>query len=141
MPGPIDDPLLGHLNWDKEFNWWTGEVEINPGLRIGVTVEADPAASSPDNVLALARTWIERLQDHEDAYARWTAEQLVDSRWNKDKPMSLDDIIGVLEISAVECFPDGTANVLWEDEDMLFFGHGISTQIDAAGNCTRVEVQ
>jgi len=141
MSGSRDDPQLGPLKWDKEFNWWTGEVELTPGLRVGLTIEADVAAASPDAVLTMARAWIARLQDREDEYARWTAEHLLDTRWNKEKPMTLDDIIGVLELSAVECFPDGTANVLWEDDNVLFFGHGISTQLDAAGNCVKVEIQ
>lgn len=141
MSESIDDPQLGHLKWDKEFNWWTGEVELAPGLNVGLTVEADATATSSDKVLAAARAWVVRIREREDEYARWTAEHILDTRWNKEKPMTLDDIIGVLEVSSVECFPDGTASVLWEDDNVLFFGHGISTHLDVAGECAKVEVQ
>jgi hypothetical protein len=141
MAAPVDDPTLGHLTWDKEFNWWTGAVELEPGQKVGLTVEADPAAASPEDALAKARGWVERLRDREDEYTRWTAEHVLDARWNKDREMTLDDIIDLLELASVECFPDGTATILWEDGNTLFFGHGIVTHLDAAGNCVKVEVQ
>ncbi|HJZ56839.1 MAG TPA: DUF2262 domain-containing protein [Gemmataceae bacterium] len=141
MSGPINDPTLGHLAWDKEFNWWTGAVELQPGQRVGLTVEADPAAPDQRQAVALARKWLDRLRENELDYTRWTAEHLLDVRWNKEQPMTLDDIIGLIELGSVECFPDGTANILWEDEDVLFFGHGILTNLDANGRCVRVEIQ
>jgi hypothetical protein len=141
MPGLIDDPTLGRLAWDKEFNWWTGEVELEPGQKVGLTVEADPKAPEPEAVLARARVWLDRIREREDEYARWTAEHLLGTRWNKEQPMTLDDVFGLLEPAAVECFPDGTASLTWDDDDVLFFGHGIQTHLDAKGNCVRIEVQ
>lgn len=141
MSGPVDDPVLGHLTWDKEFNWWTGEVELGPGERVGLIVEADPAAATPEPVLARARAWVDRFRERADEYTRWTAEHVLDARWNKDTPMTLDGLIDLLDLAAVECFPDGTANILWEDGNALFFGHGLITLLDPAGNCVKVEVQ
>src|SRR4051812_3318298 len=92
MSAPIDDAVLGHLNFDKEANWWTGQVELEPGQRVGLTLEADP--NVPDAVLMVkqGRAWVERVREREDEYTRWTAEHLLDARRNKDRPMTLDDI-------------------------------------------------
>lgn len=141
MPEPINDPTLGRLAWDKEYRWWTGEVQLQPDRPVGLTVEADPDAADPEGVLAKARAWLDRIREREADYTAWTAARLIETRFNTDEPMTAADIVRLISVTAVECFPDGTACITWEDNEVLFFGHGIVTHLDAAGSCTRVVIE
>lgn len=140
MPEPITDPVLGHLTWDREYRWWTGRADLHPGRRIGLTVEA---AAGPDPAAALpaARAWVDRLRARQAEYRGWTAGQVLDTRLNKDRPMTAEQIADLIEVGELECAPDGTARVSWDDGEVLFHGHGIVTHLDPAGACVRVEIE
>jgi hypothetical protein len=91
--------------------------------------------------LVQAREWLLRLREGEPEYRGWSAQRLVDGRWNKDEPMTAEGIGHLLRLLSIECESDGSARLYREDEDMLFCGHGIYTKLDARGDCVQVRMQ
>jgi hypothetical protein len=55
--------------------------------------------------------------------------------------MPAADIAGLLCLLSVVCYPEGTAELFWDDGDRLFFGHGIGTLLGVAGECIEIEEQ
>jgi hypothetical protein len=141
MPDRIDDPVLGRLTWDADFAWWTGEVEFRPGQKIGLVAGADPPGGDRARPLAQAREWLDRLRGREPEYRASVARQLARLRLDGQRPMTADDVAALIRVASVETFPDGSAEVCWEDDEVLFGGHGIVTRIDASGACGKVEIQ
>src|SRR5687768_14806512 len=135
MDEVLDDPVLGGLTWDDTMDWWAGELELVPGHSIEVFVSFEAETDSRDAVLAQAREWVARVRRREPEYRTWTAAQLVDGRWNLEEAMTAADIRELLRPASLECAADGSARLYWEDEDVLFFGHGFYTQVDAGGEC------
>jgi hypothetical protein len=141
MVETLKDSVLGNLAWDEEMNWWVGEPDLFPGHRIEVFIEFDEEEDSRDMVVSQAREWNTRLRQREQEYREWSAGRLVDGRWNKDEPMTAQDIQDLLRLASIECSSDGSAQVYWDDEDVLFYGHGIYTQLGAGGECIEVRMQ
>jgi hypothetical protein len=137
----LEDDVLGRLVWDEEMDWWVGEVDLFPGHRIEVFIEFDEENDSRDVVLFQAREWVGRLRRQEPAYRAWAAERLLEGRWNKDEPMTATEIEQLLSLASLECSSDGAARLYWDDEDVLFYGHGIYTQHAAEGSCVELRMQ
>jgi hypothetical protein len=131
----LEDLVLGRLAWDEEMDWWVGELDLFPGHQIEVFVEFYEEAGSREVVVSRAREWVARVRRREPEYRAWSAARLVEGRWNQDEPMTAADIERLLRLASLECSSDGSARVYWEDEDVLFYGHGFYTQLDAGGEC------
>jgi hypothetical protein len=135
MPESINDPLLGHLEWDDKLYWWVGEIDLRPSHRIEVFIDYELEEGAEAEVLAKAHQGLERLRQRELDYREWTANHLIDRRWNKDEPMTVQDLVELLEVASIQFFPDGRARIYWNDDDVLFGGHNVTTNINARGEC------
>jgi hypothetical protein len=138
MGDALFDPILGPLTWDEAMGSWFGEVELFPGHRIEVFIDFDKNCDSQEAVLLQAREWVARIRQHEPEYRRWVADQVVEGRWNTDEPMTTGDIERLLRVASLVCAPDGSAQVYWDDDDVLYYGHGFYTQLDAGGACVEI---
>jgi hypothetical protein len=143
MAKDIDDPALGHLKWygDEDPGLWIAKVEIAPDHPIEVHVEIRKDENDEAAVLEQARHWLARVRQREPEYRAWTAGELVDGRWNTAEPMTVADIAELLCLLSVVCFPDGTAELFWDDDDRLFYSHSIGTRIGADGECVDIDGQ
>jgi hypothetical protein len=141
MPESVDDPVLGRLEWEAELDWWVGAIDLFPGLPIDLFVVHDCQGGSPVKEIALARRGFLGVRKREPEYRRWTASQLLDKRWNQDEPMSADDIADLLRVASLEFSPDGRARIFWNDEDMLFGGHNVVTDLSAEGKCVEAGME
>jgi hypothetical protein len=143
MVKDIDDPVLGRLKWygDDDPGQWIAKVEIAPDHPIEVVVELREDEDDEATGLEQARQWLARVRQREREYRVWTAGELVDGRWNTDEPMTAADIAGLLCLLSVVCFPDGTAELFWDDDDRLFYGHSIGTRFGADGECVEIDEQ
>jgi hypothetical protein len=141
----VEDPVLGHLSWDDEFHWWRATINLHPGHQIEVIVDYDiefnEAIDAQGTRMAQAREWIARVRQREPEYRMWTAEQLLGGRWNLDEPMTVEDIRQLLHPLSIECESDSSARVYWDDDDVLYYGHGFYTQLGAGGECIEVRLQ
>ena len=138
MPDDLDDPTLGHLKWYEGDGQWVAETDLGPDHPIEVIVEHHEGEDDQDITLAQAREWMARVRRREPEYRAWSAERLAGARWNTDEPMTADDIAGLLCLLSIVCAPDGTAQLFWDDDDRLFYGHSINTQLGSDGECVEV---
>ncbi len=139
MRKDIDDPVLGRLKWHEGEDAWFAEVELAPGHLIEVAVEFREDEDDEVTMLGQARRWLARVRQREVEYRAWTAGKLVNGRWNTDEPMTTGDITELLGLLSVVCFPDGTAELFWDDDDRLVYGHGIGTLLGADGECVEID--
>jgi hypothetical protein len=140
MPEPVDDPLLGHLDWDDRLDWWGGSIEFRPGHRVDIFVEHDDDGRTEEEI-ALARRSLARIREREPEYRLWSARQLHGKRWNTEEEMTVEDIARLLELATLEFAPNGTARIFWNDQDVLFAGHNVLTELDATGQCVTSGMQ
>lgn len=139
MAQDIEDPALGRLKWYEHDDQWVAEVEFAPDHPIEVIVECHEGQDEAA-VVDQARRWLARVRQREPEYRVWSAKHLVDGRWNQDEPMTAADIAGLLCLLSIVCAPDGTAELFWDDDDRLFYGHSIGTQLGADGQCVEVRM-
>jgi hypothetical protein len=136
MVGPLEHPLLGPLDWDDQLAWWVGKVTLKLGnpVEIFISGEGDP----PEAVLTRVPTWLERIQRAELQYRQWTAEQIINGRWNLEEDMTLEEITALLRLASISFDSDGETSLCWDDQGRLFSEHGLITDLDTTGKCTRV---
>jgi hypothetical protein len=137
--GDLDDPVLGHLKWYGDREGWVAEVDFHPDHPIEVIIEFHDERDQ-STLLSQAHQWVARVRRREPEYRAWSAKHLSTSRWNKEEPMTVEDIQGLLCLLSIVCAPDGTAELFWDDDDALFFGHNIGTQLAINGECVAVEM-
>ncbi len=135
MPKELDDPLLGRLEWDDALDWWAGVLDLEPGQRVEVFIDFHAEEDVLADVLSRARLGLARIRRLGPEYRRWTARQLLDRRWNCHEPMTVDDITELLKVASISFASDGAARVYWDDEDVLFGGHNVVTEIGPDGKC------
>lgn len=140
MPEDIHDPLLGHLVWDNGLQWWVVELDLRPGQAIEIFADYEEDLE-PRQMVDQAQLWFERLCQREPEYRHWTAERLIDRRWNDEVPMTIEDITDLLSAASLEVSCNGTAKISWDDEDELFAGHNIITSLSANGTCIEAGMQ
>jgi hypothetical protein len=133
------DPVLGLLEWDGQLDWWIGKVEIAPGHSVEIFIS--PEDDSPDVILPRVRDALERIRRDDHEYRRWTAEQVADDRWNSDEPMTVPEIAALLRLASINFCEDGSAGLYWDDQDRLYAGHNLITELDADGRCTAVRME
>lgn len=138
MVKDVVDPALGRLKWYEADDHWVAEVEFTTDHPIEVIVEYHEDEYDQAAVLDQASRWLARLRQRELEYRIWSAGRLADPRWNKDEPMTAADIEVQLHLLSIVCAPNGTAEVFWDDNDRLFYGHSIVTRLGADGECVAV---
>jgi hypothetical protein len=137
----MDDPVLGRLEWDDRLQWWVGSIALEAGHEIDVFVVPDCTSAEPAAEVGLARRSFARVQQREPEYRQWSAAQLLTKRWNTEEPMTAADIANLLRVASLEFGPNGVTRIFWNDEDVLFGGHNVVTDLDAFGNCVASMMQ
>jgi uncharacterized protein (TIGR03067 family) len=127
---PIDDPVLGRLTWDDDYDWWEAQVELSPGPAIDVHVEP---GDEKDDVTAVAggREFFLWLRRHEPAARGFAAAELLDTHnrsWNDGEPISAGTFADRMTLESVGIDPDGGASLYYHDGD-LFWGHCIIVSV------------
>jgi hypothetical protein len=139
MAGSLQHPTLGFLEWDDKLAWWVGKIDLEPGhpVEIFISGEGDP----PEAVLTHVPGWLERIRRREFQYRRWTAEQVESGRWNSEEVMTVEDITSLLRLASINFDSDGVAGLYWDDQDRLYWGHNLVTDLDATGEPTRARIE
>jgi hypothetical protein len=91
--------------------------------------------------LSCVRAGLERIRSKGPEYRRWTAEEVVDDRWNSEEPMTVEEIAELLRLASIDFHSDGGAALYWDDQDRLYGGHNLITELDAEGRCTEVRME
>jgi uncharacterized protein (TIGR03067 family) len=129
---PIEDPVLGQLTWDDNYDWWEAQVKLKPERAVDVHVEP---ADEQDDVTAVAggREFIRWLRRHEPAARRFAAAELLDTHngaWNEGEPISARGFADRMTLESVGIDADGGASLYYHDGD-LFWGHCIIVSVGA----------
>src|SRR5262245_28677575 len=111
---------VGCLTVLLEDRRWVVEVSYGSHREIEVIVAFPEGTEDRDAVLTHARAWLARLRKHECEYRDWSAERLRSRIPDK----TVAEIAELLQLLSIECSPDGTARLYWDDDDQLFAGHG-----------------
>ncbi len=135
----MQDPVLGSLDWDDQLQWWIGGAKISPDHSVEIFIS--PGDDPQDAVLSRVRTGLERIRSNDLEYRRWTAEQVVDDRWNSAEAMTAEEITALLQLASIDFHPDGGAGLYWNDEDRLYGGHNLITELNRDGQCTEVRIE
>jgi hypothetical protein len=139
MPESRKDAVLGSLHWDDQLQWWIGKVDLMAGRSIEIFIS--PEDDAPEPVLTRVRIALERIRSKDLEYRRWTAEQVMDGRWNSEEPMTLEEITALLQLASIDFHCDGGAGLYWDDQDRLYWGHNLVTEVDRDGRCTDVRME
>jgi hypothetical protein len=145
MPKDVDEPVLVHLRWNADLDWWTGTAEVTLGHPVDVQISYLPDDSRPEEtpeaVLVTAGRTLARVRRREPEYRRWSAGRLLETRWNTDEPMTVDDIDKLLRVASVLFFADGSAQIYWNDDDRLFWGNNLLTEVGPDGECVAARME
>lgn len=134
-PESVDDPILGHLDWDEDLEWWVGTIDYAPDHQVDVFINHDFEDGQPADDIAAARRGLAQFREREVEYRRWSGEQLQGTRWNTDEPMTPAEIAELLRVASLEFRSGGGIRIFWDDQDRLFYGHNVVTDIGPDGAC------
>lgn len=139
MPESLQDPVLGALDWDKQLEWWVGTVDVKSDHTVEIFIS--PNDDPPEAVLNRVRSAFDHIRSYDREYRHWTAQQVVQGRWNSEEVMTVEDITSLLRLASVDFHADGGAGLYWNDEDRLYGGHNLITEIDPGGKCIEVRIE
>jgi hypothetical protein len=131
MSEVIDHPTLGQLTWDDSQHVWRGEVEVRPGPRVIVTIEAQ--GEEVEAALARAALGVTWLRGHEEEARLLVADAYLDTfnqNWTEEGPITRDEFARRIELVEASFGITGGA-MLWYDDGDLFAGHSLSAHFDA----------
>lgn len=140
MPPTFDDPVLGELTYDHEFEWWDGQTDLGGHpAELRVQAERDcPSDPAARRTLGAALT---RLRETEGRVRAAVATRLLDlaEDWRDDEddpePLTVAGVMARIVPTSVELSPDGGATLYYADGE-LFAGHIILAGVDASGHVT-----
>lgn len=128
---PINDPILGKLTWNDDFDHWDARVVIKPGLE--VDCHLDPTDDQDERIMEAGRKFIAWLRKKEPAARRYAASELLDTHndnWNHGDPISARTFASRMTLETVSLRSDGDAGLYYHDGD-LFWGHCIIVSVNA----------
>jgi len=128
---PIDDPVLGKLTWNDNFDEWDGRVVLHPELE--VVCHFTPSGGQDEQIVTAGRDFIAWLRTNEPAARRYAASELLDTHndcWNDDDPISAETFADRMTLETAAIRPDGAAGLYYRDGN-LFWGHCIIVSVNA----------
>jgi hypothetical protein len=137
----IEDAILGRLLWDRDLQWWSGEIEFGPGQWVGVHVA--PEDQDIREVLPRAHRSFAWVQEHEDFARRCVADKLLslfNTHWSSEGPISQEEFLERIELVEINFSAEGSI-YLWYDGEDLFGGHLISVSFDPEGRFQRAGLE
>jgi hypothetical protein len=135
----LKDPIIGPLEWDDRLQWWIGTTYVTPDCSIEIFIS--PGDEPPESVLSRVRAGLERIRSNGFEYRHWTAVQVLEDRWNSEEEMTVEEITVLLQLASIDFHPDGGAGLYWNDQDRLYGGHNLITELDPHGRCTEVRIE
>ncbi len=139
MAESLQDSILGSLDWDNRLQWWIGKADLTAEHTVEIFISPDNDA--PEAVLNRARAGLMRIRSNDLNYRRWTAEQVMDDRWNSEEEMTVEEITALLQLASIDFHSDGGAGLYWDDADRLYGGHNLITELDPNGKCIEVRME
>ena len=138
---PIQDPVLGQLTWNDNLDWWEGQVELRPDLKVMLHIE--PGEERGDAEIAAAgRQLLAWVREHEPRAREFAAAELLDTHndhWNDEQPISAGMFVDNMTLESISCYSGGSVELLYHDGD-LFWGHCIIVSTDEVRQFTDANI-
>ncbi len=142
MSESLEDSVLKSLVWDDLLQWWSSEFDLSPNRRVEIFISPENGSpDEPSELFSWVRAGLMRIQSTDHEYRRWTAAQVIDTRWNTEEPMTVEEITDLLRLASIDFHPDGSAGLYWDDQDRLYGGHNLITELDNDGKCIEVRME
>jgi hypothetical protein len=142
MSESLVDSVLGSLVWNDRLQWWVGEVHLSPNHRVEMFISPENGLpDEPEELFSWVRAALGRIRSKDRDYRGWTASQVIDTRWNLEEPMTVEEITDLLGLASIDFHPDGSAGLYWNDQDRLYGGHNLITELDKDGKCIEVRME
>src|SRR4051794_31025214 len=74
---PVEDEVLGSVQWDEEGEHWLANAEVTPGRFNLVLLCSDAPAEQLSDLLCQARQAFRWVRDHEAVCRQYAADMLV----------------------------------------------------------------
>ncbi len=129
-PAFIVDEVLGKLNWDSEFQWYFGDVEMKDGSRITVYIKASHNGYRDDLIAAGKR--FNAVIEQDSTYRARAAGELLNTyneNWNEGAPSTEAEFVSRMSIDFIMFPKEGALEVNYDDDGM-FLGHRITAYLD-----------
>jgi hypothetical protein len=136
----FDDPVLGRLVHDHQLNWWEGQVQLRPDLRIDFRLSTWTGTGPDIDFDELVRKGVEYLEwarTAETFIRQRIADELLDTyndNWADGnagtRKLTRDEFLGRLCAYSITLDVKGTSAWYYEDGD-LFAGHWIQVRLDS----------
>jgi hypothetical protein len=136
---PIHDDTLGTLEWEDNFGWYEGTVQMD-----STVVKLRLPADTTDATVNRAKS-IVRHQDHFYRLASVAAANgLLDIRnstWRRanEGELGVEGFIARIRLESMVFHATGAVTFHFNDGG-LFLGHSIEVQLDAGDNCVGVDI-
>jgi hypothetical protein len=133
----IHEEVLGRLTWDDADGWWAGEVELAPERPVAIALVPD--GGEPFALLRRARRTLEAVRDLEPGLRLRAAEDkvgLYNRVWSEGLPITEEDFADRLTLESILFFPDGRAELCYDDGD-LFQGRPLLVTVGDDGSFER----
>lgn len=128
----VDDPVLGRVTWDDNFDNWEARLELSAGSVVELSLK--PGERSDEATLAAGREVVVWVRKHEPAARRYAAGQMLDTHndnWNDGKPITARTFTSRITLESVAVHPDGGLTLYYKDGE-LFAGHCIVVSVSRA---------
>ena len=126
---------FGSLAWNADLEWWSGAVEIAPGQRIDIHVQAaNNSAELYAEIVRAGPSW-DRLRSHEAAVRTTVAGQMTEAHNDYCDPedeVTEHQFAERLRLNSALFESAGTVELIYADGG-LFGGHWIIVPIAADG--------
>jgi hypothetical protein len=138
---PVDDEVLGHLDWDDTIDRWSGNISIASDVIVELSICSD--GFSTQSVLENARRTFLKLRANCQEASNHIADRLLgayNESWNDGSPVSRDQFLSRISPAAIGLYHDGSAEFLYEDGGQ-FGGHLILIYVSAEGDLEDVTLE
>jgi hypothetical protein len=127
--------MFENLEWDYDYNRWSGTVSI--GGSDGVRVRIDPTESRPDEMTISedARRAFRTISESETRIREAACAELLatyNQAWNNGAPIEAETFKRRLVLEAITIYEEGMAEIFFGDDDM-FAGHSVVVSMNEDG--------
>lgn len=139
---PLVDEVLGTLQWDDNFNLYSGPVSVGDST---IEFSLNPSSGSDaSEAVARAKEIALALPRYRTLAANFAVNDLLDlknSNWLEDgeAAVTTEQFKSRMELASITVHPDG-AITFWHNDGGLFFGHSIQVCIDSKNQCTSTNI-
>ena len=142
----IYSKILGELVYDKEMDWFEGEVTWS-GTSINLYVGGDSETELNRNI-SIAEDIVKNQQKWNDTVRKYAAKQLTElaNDWADDEEpeepheITEQEFAERIDLCGIDIQGDGNYTFWFNDDDM-FWGHSVTVYGDMENGCTDAAIE